>query len=1037
MRGLFFRNLSRALSAEIRSKLKKNSEHRDLRWNRFERAIAWCSTHYVQAMVLLWGAAISALVVALCFRSPFKHFAASYLTGIKDLPAWQSGLLGGQLTIIGIVFPLVVGLISVIFQKKSTREHIQTAYQLYSGYMFSGLSGLSLSAFILIGGLLSAIGDSYLNKAFSVVAFFWMTLNIALSVWFFIQSLNVLDDGKRSRIMLKYFHSRAVMQYVENSFREKWLTFPGDEVGDLKVGGIEIIPYAIGLDEDKYDLVSIRLKDGEIISDIYTWPLKFLLKMLKSSEGGGACIYLMPSGSIKNKHITILASQKIYYSYAWVFFFRLCFKKKKKVEPIKYSAFTREFFGEIYDALEDKNLGAFEGAVDGLINTYMRLIRSFRYENGNYLDECSGGGWQHTFSRSFHYDLVRLGREAVKTTETTSLYFSRILRVPWLLYDRSFEDTTADVSLCIETEVELWDCLIGWKKGAASELTLSQEQRHREMIAAFIGEHESWMMLLRIQRKNGLPLRTYRGCLTAHLLSAPQIILSAVSSDDTFATDHATDHLNLWFSQSQQKPDWQAEHNWHSVLMTPDLLDSQATDDSWANLLDGHSYDEEAAMAVTYRNAVTDLRLLTAGYIIAHLKPGKNVMLKAVAVRLLNNSIVYPAGSYDDMTHDIRSMSDVIDIIIRLESGSNGNNGSWYDTLSELTERLSGRKELYFIPGRVYSGVYSDLRSLYPYFAELALTLSSEPGTLSRSIRKAVQAASFSSGASTQLIYQLTQLKVDASVAYSGYLIEPSEYPPRATAFNEIIDAYVNEINSVIRKKITETPVSRSCFRAVDNELTSAWGSIMQSDAILAIFDVYHNASLYNGGITLRSRVNIEKEILIRDVEENIPFLMPVKIIKRSFINHVVDEMNKAVVENLYELNNVSDVIRQVGELASDGQEYILILSGELYGDGMQQLKMDAIRPPALNQTPVSDNFSLYPVKNCIVYAVSREGPDFAMLVRRDYFSRLGIYRYPDGTMFTTLWIESSGDRLTGQLISVSDVRVDFTGNVIARFSPA
>jgi len=137
MRGLFFRNLSRVLSAEISSKLRNNPEHRDLRWNRFERTIAWCSTHYVQAMVLLWGGAIGALIVAIGFRSPFKHIAAQYLTGIKHLPDWQSGLLGGQLTAIGIVFPLVVGLISVIFQKKSTREHIQAAYQLYSGYMFS------------------------------------------------------------------------------------------------------------------------------------------------------------------------------------------------------------------------------------------------------------------------------------------------------------------------------------------------------------------------------------------------------------------------------------------------------------------------------------------------------------------------------------------------------------------------------------------------------------------------------------------------------------------------------------------------------------------------------------------------------------------------------------------------------------------------------------------------------------------------------------------------------------------------------------
>lgn len=54
------------------------------------------------------------------------------------------------------------------------------------------------------------------------------------------------------------------------------------------------------------------------------------------------------------------------------------------------------------------------------------------------------------------------------------------------------------------------------------------------------------------------------------------------------------------------------------------------------------------------------------------------------------------------------------------------------------------------------------------------------------------------------------------------------------------------------------------------------------------------------------------------------------------------------------------------------------------------------------------DNRSPYQVNNCIIHPVSRTGSDFAMFIRRDFFSRLGIYRYPDDTMFTTFWLESS-----------------------------
>lgn len=80
------------------------------------------------------------------------------------------------------------------FSEKSSRIHIQSAYQLHSGYMFAGLSGLSLAAFIVIGGLFSSAGDKYRTTAFAITALIWMLFNIVLSIWFFISSLNILDD---------------------------------------------------------------------------------------------------------------------------------------------------------------------------------------------------------------------------------------------------------------------------------------------------------------------------------------------------------------------------------------------------------------------------------------------------------------------------------------------------------------------------------------------------------------------------------------------------------------------------------------------------------------------------------------------------------------------------------------------------------------------------------------------------------------------------------------------------------------------------
>lgn len=212
-----FKSVTSLIDAELRHNLRMNSEYQKYRWNIFERLLAWCSTYYGRAMLILWAGAIMIVLACLYLRPLLAPFGKKYFKGIEMLPQGLSDLLGGQLTIIGIVFPLVVGLISVLFQKKSTREHIQSAYQLYSGYMFAGLSGLSLAAFILVSELLSARGDKYLDICLVVVAIIWMIMNIGLSIWFFIQSLNVLDDRRRDRIMLKYFISKVVVQHIRTA----------------------------------------------------------------------------------------------------------------------------------------------------------------------------------------------------------------------------------------------------------------------------------------------------------------------------------------------------------------------------------------------------------------------------------------------------------------------------------------------------------------------------------------------------------------------------------------------------------------------------------------------------------------------------------------------------------------------------------------------------------------------------------------------------------------------------------------------------
>jgi hypothetical protein len=125
-----FKSVSWQVRAELRRSLKSNQDYKKLRWNRVERILIACTTHYIRAMLVLWSAAFGVSAWSNIFALYYNLSLCSIFKGITTLSGWMSNLLGSQLTIIGIVFPLVVGLISVLFQKISKDVYSVSVYQL-------------------------------------------------------------------------------------------------------------------------------------------------------------------------------------------------------------------------------------------------------------------------------------------------------------------------------------------------------------------------------------------------------------------------------------------------------------------------------------------------------------------------------------------------------------------------------------------------------------------------------------------------------------------------------------------------------------------------------------------------------------------------------------------------------------------------------------------------------------------------------------------------------------------------------------------
>lgn len=1036
-----FKSVNSLVDSEFRYNLRMNSEYRKYRWNIFERLLAWCSTYYGRAMLILWASAIMIVLASLYLKPVLIPFGRQYFKGIEKLPDGLSDLLGGQLTIIGIVFPLVVGLISVLFQKKSTREYIQSAYQLYSGYMFAGLSGLSLAAFILVSELLSARGDKYLDICLVVVAIIWMIMNIGLSIWFFIQSLNVLDNCQRDRIMLKYFVSKVVTPHIKTAIVRNWLILPGDYIN--KKGRLNFtVDVYNPPKKEKSELLKLKLKMDERVRDVYTRPLLFLLRRLKAVGTGAERVCVLPGWGIHNSEVVILATIGIKYNTLWEKLFKLCFIRGRKWEKTNFLNFTRGFYGEIYDALDERNLGAFEEAADRLVSTFITLKRCFQYGDKNYIDDVSVSFFPQSLSQSFHNDFYRLAEEVVKTLDTTSTYFRKIIHLPQSFYRSRGEGRTGELQQALQSQCDIWQILIDWNVGNKA-LSVNQKQRYVAMLQNFIGEWESWHMWLRLTFKNNVDTAGYTEALLSHLFRSMEMLITAITSDDIDATDLSTDMFTLWLNQGQFHNHYHEEYLWHSHFLTPDFLLYSVSGNCQSCILREASYNEKAALSLTMHNVMTDLRLFLSAYIVRYLEQQKNVNLYDVIKRLLSPSLVTPTGAYNILPPAIVRQADIIDVILRLTFCHTGDRSNWFSHLSHMVERLTRNNKGPVISGRIYMGSVDDLKTLYSAFADIAVMLSVTEQSVSQKVITAISEGIFSFSVKKDIVHTLKSLTKNTTYVAGNFLMTSEEYATRVVFFNSTLDMYISAFEESIKSDIIKAEEDIDLFRRIDMNISQNIIDDIKKDHLLSLFEFTPDTGTSERWQKQLFSFRIDKEDVARNLGQTID---PAYIHSTTLLSGMLDTIHRKLFINRGHLSedivNLDELFHKVNIFMEKEEDCTLIVYGDCFSRNLYELEYCTDKHNELGIKRVSKpekgyqtHVLPYMIGNCTIYFVPNFQDNYSLLVRNSSFGRLRLFRYPDDTMFCTFCREDADDPLKSIMTHLWELDAEMTDPVIAMFN--
>ena len=1036
MLGKFLKSVSWQVRTELHRRLKSNRDRKNLSWNLVERILVASSTHYIRAMLFLWAIAAVALGVVICLRPVLHPFALQHFEKITELPGWMSNLLGSQLTIIGIVFPLVVGLISVLFQKKSARIHIQSAYQLYSGYMFSGLSGLSLAAFILLSGLTSSLGDKYLNTAFAATAFLWMLFNIVLSIWFFITSLNVLDEDKRDRLMNKYFLAQIVNGYIYKAYAQAWIRYPGYHIGENYLGEIKILPYSVS-GKEEMEHIQCDVNKNDVVLDIHIRPLLFLLKRLKTVGGKDAKIIILPSFGDQPGELTILSSTGIKpLSTLWCSLYKRCIVTGQPEKSRSLDDITFDFFGEAYDALNDKNIGVFRTGVNRLTDTYTSIKRSFAHEDGgNLLDEVKESGFGPSFSDSFHYDLRKFIRETVKSTETSGEYFHEAMYIPLQVYKKSDSTSFTDFKQFTLSLFRVWHVLNEWKAGLGVSLSASQEQTHQELIRSFIGLWEGWSMGLIIGKSES---KDFAGRLMYHLHNTVCLLIPPLVADNTSSTKYAHDVLCLWHSQSRFTRHWEEEYRWHSFFLTPDYLSLEETNSQWKTLLRGNLYKEKAALSIMFANALSDMRLLISGYLIAHFEPQQNIDIADLVNHLITSKLFEERDTYDTLTPEFRNAVDIIDMILRIEHCNHHTDASWYSGLSETIEAMNSFNDKRLIPGRTYTGVRDDLGSLYGAFSLLAIKLARPGEQVTQRVNEALAGGLFSYFSKSRAVTILKGMKRDPLVPYSGYIISEEDYAANVILFNDIVDKYIEVFNRSIAADIIAAEVDTERLRNTDIRLTEEFPGALHEDILLTHFRFTEDSKYHHNWKMRYIPVGVTKDYVAKGLNHNIYGNFPsVSEVKRNILHGLHYLLGRSQARLVMKINSLEDIIKKVAKASADQNNYILVIYGTRFSEELRELIYQRERHAALDiHVDVSArgvNSLPFRINNCQIYQVHNRRLDYSLLISSESFGELKLFRYPDGTLFNTFY-RSSDDPLEGVMKTLWEMDMQVTGPLVARF---
>lgn len=1048
MLGHIFFSLSDCVDKDIKESLYKNEAYLSTRWGFLEKSIVHWSSYYKKYILLTLLLAVLTVASLVLLQPWIKHSESQYFPNWKNLLDWQGAFLSAQLTIVGVVYPLVVGLVSVFFQNKSAKKVIIPLYQKYSGFMFAGLSGLALSGFIVAGYFSrSFVGDS-VYLAICLTSALWLTLNMLLTSWFFVKTFRMLDESSRESIVFRYSIHEAGEIDIRFRYKQALLNQAVHRglIVNPKESVLKVRDFKFSSDE--YKEITRVVKRKQIVKDVRLWLINLAIRMqiwiLKLKKTEGCVLVIQPerhSGSSNvvtvarydgfNMNPLVLALIKIAFSFE-----NEAHQGNNRLSTVLYS-----FIGPANDAMREGDAREFSDAVDKLVLWHTNIAQTLAFKNSdgapdNWLLLPVSGMWSRSYFDELLSEYYRLAREAVERIPDNSRFYTDMLYLHKRIYTHRDTPAKNEMRSLIQGSYHMWYLLVEWRSYSSGSNDMRIANKYEDILYDFVGAWESWLTFIlprskrKVDRKNAYP------AFITHLEFTASTAISALRFNNFEAAGWGVDMLINWLDNFSHDEHWDAEYRWRSVLINHYHLQLEPTDAAWQVILKDNEYDNVSAFSLAIKNAHMDMRVMTACYML--LKPGNEQrdLLVTYVKALLSGSRIHPTGSVVRNRNKINHAGELLGCYFRhrdYRSHGEMTYGRWLSSILESFGRIYEERR---VSGRIYSGWgANDPRSMKKAYVEIGISMSENIWSLPRDWKDAVMSSNYRHINRKSIISDLRDWITTASEKSYYILVAPEELEILRANFIKSIEGVIQDITEAQNQAVVHAEVDQQRLKWFG----SASSAIFKSDASSAFplslfYKLNQDADLGDDNSRKLNIVDYAKENVALGIDTNRAINEDewlAECISNDVKLNILRTLLAITPSTTYEYSDVNNILLDINKLANSMACPVLFVGNQSFSNALHRsfYEGELAKRHHINRQDGFDNDYICHIGRCEVYELPFSDVEYCLLTSKELFDIVGFKRIADDQFVNVSFDLNENSETVGKLILQYWMEVDLAEN--------